>query len=117
METKQIVLEYLDIFFGDKFNPDILKPLLKEDFTFKGPLMTANSSDEFIAKIKTFGENIEMNGEIHKVVCDGNTVVVQYDFILPNNNSVCASEWYEIKDNKISKMHLFCDPKGFLTDF
>lgn len=115
MDSKRIVQNYLDTFFGRKFNPEILKPLLTDDFYFKGPLMTANSAQEFVSKLKAFGEEIDMNAEIHKIVCEGNIVVAQYDFILPNNTYISASEWYEIRDDKISKMLLFCDPKHFLN--
>lgn len=115
MTPKQIVQNYLDIFFGEKFNPIILKPLLTNNFSFKGPLMEAGSSEEFITKLKAFGEEISMNATIHQIVCETNRVVAHYDFILPNDVRVPASEWYEIKDLKISKMLLFCDPKYFLN--
>ncbi len=114
MNPKQVVQNYLDIFFGEKFNPIILKPLLTDDFSFNGPLMEANSSEEFIAKLKHFGEEIEMNATIHKLVCEATTVVAQYDFLLPNKSIVPATEWYEVEDGEISKMLLICDPKHFL---
>ncbi|QTD38079.1 nuclear transport factor 2 family protein [Polaribacter batillariae] len=116
MNTKQIVQNYLDIFFGEKFNPEKLTPLLTEDFHFQGPMMTANSLKEFITNLKTFGSEIKMDSEIFRLVAEKNTVVAHYDFLLPNGRRVPASEWYEIEGEKISKMFLFCDSKLFFDN-
>jgi len=113
MNAKQIVQKYLDIFFGERFNPEILKPLLTDNFCFRGTLMEASNSQEFILKLKSFGEEIDMNAKIHKLVCEGNSVVAQYDFISPNGSRVPASEWYDVGGEKIAEMFLFCDSKLF----
>ena len=115
IDPKQIVKNYLDIFFGEKFNPEILRPLITNDFCFKGPLMSATNSQEFISKLKALGEEIDMNAEIHKIIIEKNTVVAQYDFLLSNNTRIPACEWYEVREDKISKMLLFCDPKSFFN--
>ena len=99
--------------FGDPFHPDILKPLVTDDFAFKGPLMAAASSDEFISKLKILRAKIDMNADIHNVVSGGNTVVAQYCFRLSYGISVPACEWHDIRGGNIGGINQFCDPKHF----
>ncbi len=112
MTAKKIVERYLDAFFGEKIDYQTIRSLLTDDFRFQGPLMSANSADEFIQKLKGFGENIGIQADIQMVLDNNNTVVARFDFIIPSG-MVPATEWYIVKDNRISDMHLICDPRLF----
>lgn len=76
--------------------------------------MRADGADDYIAKLKDFGENSAMSAEIHQILADGETVVARYDFIIPSG-VVPASEWYNVKGDKITQMQLICDPRRFFS--
>ncbi len=111
---KAVVEQYLDIFFNTQLDFKAVRALLTDDFTFQGPLMSADNADDFIMKLRGFGDNIVMNAEIHEVIHDGNTAVARYDFLLPGNIRVPAAEWYTVRNDKIECMYLYRDPKHFM---
>ena len=69
--------------------------LLSEDTTFNGPILKANSRDEFFAGMAEFDPGA---GEIQMrhTFEDGDTVCVVYDFVLPGgtvtNGLITAQE-------------------------
>ncbi len=111
---KEVVKKYLEIFFNKQLDLNALRDLLTDDFIFEGPMMRAENADDFITKLRGFGEKIEMKAEIHEIIGEANTFVARYDFILPDNVKVPATEWYKVKTNKIECMYLYCDPKNFI---
>ncbi|MEM7336897.1 MAG: nuclear transport factor 2 family protein [Chloroflexota bacterium] len=113
MSTKECVESYLSAFFGERIDLAKIRTLIADDFTFMGPLMTADSADDYIQKLQAFGENARMQAEIQHILIEGETAVARYDFIMPNGR-VPASEWYRVKDNKLVSMQLTCDPRSFL---
>jgi hypothetical protein len=112
MTAKSTVERYLGAFFGKQIDYQTIRELLADDFDFQGPLMSANSADEFIQKLKGYGENVGMQADIHLILDNNDTVVARYDFILPSGR-VPATEWYIVKDKQIKEMHLICDPRPF----
>lgn len=112
MET--VVQAYLDTFFNKQIDFKAVQNLLTDNFTFQGPLMSASSSDDFIEKLKGFGEEFVMKAEFHETICQGDTVVARYEFLLPNGTPVPATEWYKVENGKIKSMILYYDPRSFL---
>ncbi len=116
MEAKQVVQAYLAAFFTG--GPDIaaMRALLTDDFTFHGPLMTADSAEEFIGEITGMEQPMsDLHAEIHHVIADGDTVAALYDFVTPMGKLPFA-EWYWVRGDKISAIKLHYDPRPMLGD-
>ena len=114
MTSIDVVQQYLDAFFGERIDHGTIRALISEGFTFEGPLMSADGADDYIEKLKGFGENAAMSADIHTILADENTVVARYDFIVPAG-AVPASEWYTVEDQKITSIQLICDPRPFFA--
>ena len=114
MDAKETVNNYLNLYFSGNVNPEELRRFLTEDLHFEGPLMRADSQNEFIDKLRVFGGTIQAKGTIHEVIAEGNTVVARYDFILGDKSLVPTVEWYQVREGKIAKMYMYCDPRPFI---
>ena len=114
MNTKEIVKKYLAIFFSGQPDLDKIRAMLADNFTFQGPLMTANSADIYIAQLKAMGP-LKMAVNIHQILSNDNQAAASYDFVTPRGN-VPAVEWYWLENKKILRMKLHLDPRPFLTE-
>ena len=116
MDAKQVVQAYLAAFFEG--GPDIpaMEALLTDDFSFHGPLMSADSAEEFIGELNAMEQPLsDLHAEIHHVIADGDTVAALYDFVTPMGKMPFA-EWYWVRDGKISAIKLHYDPRPMLGD-
>ena len=115
LSTDKVVRSYLELFFGGAVDLKKIHSMLHDNFTFNGPLMSANSADDFINQLSAMGD-FNLQAEIHQILCDGDQVVALYDFVTPAGK-VPAAEWYLIEKDVIKSMRLFCDPRPFLEAF
>lgn len=114
MTAKQVVEAYLAAFFQGGPDLDAVRGMLTDDFTFHGPLMTADSADDLIAQIKGMDDAMEdLHAEIHHVIADGDTVAALYDIVTPVGNLPFA-EWYWVTGDKIRTIKLHYDPRPML---
>ncbi|MCP5098285.1 MAG: nuclear transport factor 2 family protein [Chloroflexi bacterium] len=113
LPAEAVVTQYLAAFFAERIEHVAIRDLLADDFTFQGPLMTADSADDYIQKLQAFGEDAAMQADIHGMWETETAVVVRYDFLIPSGK-VPASEWYQVQDGKITNIQLICDPRPFL---
>ena len=113
--SEKIVCEYLNLFFSSEIDFDAIRKLLLDSFTFSGPLLKANSADEYITLLKSIGSgNLSMN--LDKILSDSEQVAVLYDMITPHG-TVRTVEWFTVKDNKIGSIELLNDPRLFAEAF
>ena len=113
MAAKNVVKNYIAAFFGGGPDLKAVRPLLTDDFTFEGPLMTASSADDFIKQLEGMGPGMEMHAEIHHIIDEGDCAAALYDFLGPKGK-ISFAEWYWIKNNKISAIKLHYDPRSLL---
>ncbi len=113
--AEHIVRKYFEIFFSSKVNFDELRNLLKEDFSFIGPLMEASSADEYVEKLKAIGVG-DLKANIIGLFANDKEAAVLYELITPIGNHPTV-EWFWIRNNKISAIRLLNDPRPFLSSF
>jgi hypothetical protein len=100
----------MEIFYSGK-DLDRLKNILAEDLSFTGPLYTFYSAEEYINSLKeepTRG----MKYEIFKTFEDKNGACLIYNSHKENISTTMA-QWFEVKADKISKIHLIFDTDAF----
>ncbi len=112
------VRAYLDAFFAGRPDLERVRRLLHDDFTFVGPLMTADSADGFIAKVRGMmaeGGGGEMRHELRRLIADGENVAALYDFLGPGpDGRIAFAEWFRVVDGRIASIELHYDPRPLL---
>ena len=90
-----------------------VRALLADDFKFEGPLMRANSADEFFQQLENFP--FEAKTTTRSLIADGNQVVHVFDFNItaPVRADIPMCELFEIGDDKIAASRLFYDSAKF----
>ena len=94
--------------------------LLSEDMTFNGPILKANSRDEFFAGMAEFNASMaEVEGgpgemKMRHLFEDGPTVCAVYDFVLPTG-SVTNVQLFTVTDGLITAQELIFDRVEFQT--
>lgn len=68
MLNADIIKSYFETFFSGMVQPASVRTWLTDDFHFRGPLMSANSADEYVQQLQTFGDEIEMYPEVRILV-------------------------------------------------
>ncbi len=56
MSNIDIVRGYFETFFAGRARHSEVRSLLTDDFRFRGPLMSANSADEYVAQLTSLGD-------------------------------------------------------------
>ncbi|MBV1916992.1 MAG: nuclear transport factor 2 family protein [Sphingomonadaceae bacterium] len=116
MSTTTVIENYLSAFFGDNgADLDAIRPMLGEHFHFSGPLMKAETPDDFIDQLRNMGP-IKLKIEKRDLLIDGDRGVLVFEFLTPDG-PVAAAEWYRVSGGKIVEMKLHNDPRAFLSAF
>ena len=85
--------------------------LLAEDLRFEGPILQANSRDEFMAG-SAMAAAMARGREIHRQWEDGDSVCSVYDFKVETPaaaGSIPMAEWSVIRDGRIVSSRLIFD--------
>src|SRR5713226_3486543 len=111
-DPKDVALSYLKAFETKDVNK--IKSLLHANGTFKGPMKTYHSADEFVAELRNFIP-ITKSVRIRRVFVDGNEVSVTYDYatIIPSIPVMSMSEWFKVEDGKIREQEIIYNPMPF----
>ncbi len=116
MSTTSVVNNYIRKFFSEKgADLEAIRPMLADEFRFWGPLMTAESADDFIAQLRKMAP-IKLAIKQLDLLVDGDRAVLVFEFNMPDG-PVAAAEWYRVRDGKIVEMKLHNDPRPFLALF
>ena len=97
---------------------DALAALLAEDTTFNGPILKANSRDEFFAGMAEFSASMaKIEGgpgefKMRHMFEDGPTVCAVYDYVLPKG-AVTNVQLFTVTDGLITAQELIFDRVDF----
>src|SRR5262245_23777168 len=91
------------------------RALMRDDFRFAGPMMSANSPEELFEKMKGF--DCDFKNRLVHVVENGNTVAALFDctFDRPFKATIRMSEWFTIEGGKIASSDLVYDTRRIPT--
>ncbi len=90
-----------------------MRSLLDDHYTFKGPLMQANSADECIAQMKEC--SFEGKHKMVQVFTEENQAVVIFDWTCskPFQGTFRMCEYLQVKNKKIVSSELIFDTANF----
>lgn len=115
MMNKNVVSEYLEIFFSETPDLKALRNLLADKFWFAGPLLSAHSADDYIAQLRA--QNLGgLQAQSIMYAEHDNGVAVLYELITPIGK-MPTSEWFWLRDSQILGIRLLNDPRPFLAAF
>lgn len=113
--NEKLVSDYLELFFSPKHDLQAIRKLLSDSFTFCGPLLQANSANEYIKKIQGVASG-GLSMKNAELISGSDQVAILYDMISPLGE-VRTVEWFKIKDGKIHSLELLNDPRVFIEAF
>jgi hypothetical protein len=95
----------------DKHDFESARALMGDDFHFVGLLMEANSPAELFGKMKEF--DCDFRNHVLHMAESGEMVAALYDcvFIRPFNATIRMSEWFTVKEGKITSANLVYDTR------
>lgn len=114
MENINLIREYFEKFFSGRARISELREYLREDFSFQGPLMAADSRAEYLAQLTQFGDEMELQAGIREIIAQGDAVAALVDYQGPRG-PITYAQWFEIRDGKISRLEVVYDPRPFLN--
>jgi hypothetical protein len=109
LKPLDLALRYREIFYSGK-DPEQLNDILAEDFSFNGPFHTFNTAVDYINSLITDPPG-GMTYEIIKTFEDEDSVCIIYQFY-KGSVSITMAQLFEVKDNKISSIHLIFDTEA-----
>lgn len=114
MSNVDIVRSYFETFFSGEARHSEVRSLLTDDFRFRGPLMTADSADDYVAQLTSLGDEMELHADVRKLVGDGDVVAALVDFQGPAGPMTYA-QWFTLRDGRFSSLEVVYDPRPFLA--
>lgn len=113
--NEQIVKNYLEQFFSGSPDFEVIRSLLADGFRFRGPLIQADSADQYIEQIRgVAGGGLSMKDA--ETLAAGEAVAVIYSMLSPFGE-VRTVEWFQLADGKIQSIELLNDPRIFVEAF
>lgn len=120
----ETVNQFLELTSPDGRNIETLLPpiadLLEPDFRFKGPLMTIEGRENYVALLRQFlavhsGFKVLRQFEDGHDVCSINELTVK----APSGILIKMemAEWFKIRDGRIAQHTIFYDPREFSKAF
>lgn len=113
MTNVEIVRNYLKTFFSGKIRHSAVRDWLTDDFTFRDPLMSADSATDYVRQLQAFGDEMELQAKARQIVGTGDTVAALVDFAGPSGTMTYA-QWFTLRDGKIARLEVIYDPRPFL---
>jgi ketosteroid isomerase-like protein len=114
MSNVEVITEYFKTFFSGKGRQTEVRNFLTEDFTFRGPLMSASSADDYVNQLAAMGDEIELYATVRELVADGDIVAALVDFQGPDG-PITYTQWFTLRDEKIARLEVVYDPRPFLN--
>ena len=111
MKASDLVKKYYAAF--DAKDMKAARALLRDDFKFAGPMMSAESADQLVEMMKGF--DAKFTNQVVRIVESGQDVAALVDcvFTHPFKGTVRMSEWFTVRDGKLASSTLVYDSKQF----
>ena len=113
MSDVEIIRRYFEKFFSGKARHSEVRDFLTDDFSFRGPLMSANSAEEYVEQLRSLGDEIEMYAEVRKLIGEDDVVAALVDFQGPTGK-IAYAQWFTMREGKIAELEVVYDPRPFL---
>lgn len=113
MENGELVKKYFETFFSGPVKHSRVRSWLTDDFSFKGPLMSAENADDYVGQLTAMGDELDLRADLRRLVVQGDTVAVLVDFQSPAG-AIAYAQWFTIRDGKIAHLEVIYDPRPFL---
>lgn len=113
MSNTEIVRSYLEQFFSGRARHSQVRELLTDDFTFRGPMMSADSADDYVDQLKKLGDEMELHARVRSIVGQGEIVAALVEFQGPEG-PMAYSMWFTVKGGKFAGIESIYDPRPFL---
>ena len=114
MSNVDIIRAYFDKFFAGKARHSEVRSLLRDDFSFRDPLMSAESAADYVQQLIGLGDELELYAEVRHLIGDGDEVAALVDFQGPSGPMTYA-QWFTMREGKIAKLEVVYDPRAFLS--
>ncbi len=109
MRPLEIAENYMTAFFSGG-DPEVLRDLLSDTFTFRGPLYRFDSAEEYIIALKADPPE-DFEYKMIRFYEDESSACLVYQFIKPGV-STTMTQVFEVDKDKISKILLVFDSKS-----
>ncbi|MEM9327792.1 MAG: nuclear transport factor 2 family protein [Bacteroidota bacterium] len=108
-KKEKLVVQFLDG-FTDPAQWEGSLALLANDYTFRNPMVSLTSKDEFVVLAAQIAQVVTAIN-INQIVGQGNWVAVRYEFqtAIPGVTSNLATEWFRVEKGLIHESHLIYD--------
>lgn len=109
MDVVEAAVSWVRFFVRQDF--ESLRGVLSENFTFEGPLLKANSADEYI---KALEADVSVPGEavVENAMQQGDQVTLFYRYRKPGVE-VSMAQWFEIEDGLVKASRVWFDASPF----
>ncbi|GAB4380216.1 MAG: hypothetical protein Kow0042_30160 [Calditrichia bacterium] len=111
MRPLELARRYMEIVFGGE-NPEMLRPLCAETFSFSGPFYRYDTAESYIDSLKS-DPPVGFQYTLLKEFADDSSACLLFLFRKPGVQTPMA-QFFEIKEGKISKILLIFDTRPFL---
>ncbi|MGI8712806.1 MAG: nuclear transport factor 2 family protein [Solirubrobacteraceae bacterium] len=93
---------------------DLLRTILADDVSFRGPLAQVQGADEYAESIRgLFGATEKLVK--HRVFVDGDDVLTWFDLHLPGAPPTPVAQWCHIEGGQVTRVQVTFDPRGILA--
>ena len=92
-------------------NYSAARSLAHDNLTFRGPIDTFNSADDYLAALQKLGAIVK-GAEPEGMVVDGNQVALFY-ILKTTVADAPVAEWYTVNGDKISAIRAYFDARPF----
>jgi ketosteroid isomerase-like protein len=113
MSNVDVIRSYFNRFFSGRVRHSEVRSLLTDDFTYRDPLMSADSADEYVDQLTALGDEMEVRSDVRELVGGGDVVAALVDFHGPAGIIVYA-QWFTMREGKIARLETVYDPRPFL---
>lgn len=114
MSNIEVIRRYFEKFFSGKARHSEVREFLTDDFSLRNPLMSADSADEYVEQLRSFGDELEMHADVRHLIADGDLLAAHVDFQGPTG-IITYAEWFTMRDGKIAHLEVVYDPRPYLA--
>jgi hypothetical protein len=105
MENIDLIKNYFEKFFSGPARHSEAQSWLTHDFTFQGPLMSADRAEDYVHQLTAMGGEMELYAEVWKMIAEGDTVATLVDFQSPAD-VIPYAQRFQIHDGKIARLEV-----------